>query len=83
MNMTNKTFPTTTSTTTNPSWTGTGSNVGLFRQRPVTNQLSHCTALANTVSIILYTEFLVTHSFVIVVSKILTINIKKQLLYRV
>jgi len=31
----------------------------------------------------LYTEFLVTHSFVIVVSKILTINIKKQLLYRV
>lgn len=57
MNMTNKTFPTTTSTTTNPSWTGTGSNVGLFRQRPVTNQLSHCTALANTVSIILYTEF--------------------------
>jgi hypothetical protein len=40
-----KTCPSATLSTTNPTWTESGSNPGLRGERPATNHLSHGTAL--------------------------------------
>jgi hypothetical protein len=41
-----KTCPSATLSTTNPTWTDPGSNSGLRGERPATNRLSHGTAQA-------------------------------------
>jgi hypothetical protein len=45
-----KTCPTATLSTTNPTWTDSGSNPGLRGERPATNGLSHGTAVSVTFS---------------------------------
>jgi hypothetical protein len=42
-----KTCPIATLSTTNPTWTDPGSNLGLRGERPATNRLSHGTAELN------------------------------------
>ena len=42
-----KTCPSATLSTTNPTWTGPGSNLGLRGERLATNRLSHGTAFTN------------------------------------
>jgi hypothetical protein len=43
-----KTCPNSTLSITNPTWTDPGSNLGLRRERPATNRLSHGTAISNS-----------------------------------
>jgi hypothetical protein len=40
-----KTYPSATLSTTNPTWTDQGSNLGISGERPATNRLSHGTAI--------------------------------------
>jgi hypothetical protein len=47
-----KTCPSATLTTTNPTWTDPGSNLGLCGGRPATNRLSHGTTMC-----VLFVEF--------------------------
>jgi hypothetical protein len=42
-----KTCPSSTLSTTNPTWTHPGSNLDLRGGRPVANRLSHATAINN------------------------------------
>jgi hypothetical protein len=42
-----KTCPSATLSTTNPTWTNSGSNPVLLGERPVTNRISHGTAYGN------------------------------------
>jgi hypothetical protein len=44
-----KTCPSSTLSTTNPTWIGRGANPGLHVERPTTNDLSHSTALNSVV----------------------------------
>jgi hypothetical protein len=44
-----KTYPSVTLSTTNPTWTDPGSKPGLRGGRPLTNRLSHGTALVQQV----------------------------------
>jgi hypothetical protein len=46
-----KTCPSATLSTTNPTWTDPGSNLGLRGGRPATDGLSHGTALRSTVTL--------------------------------
>jgi hypothetical protein len=57
-----KNRPSTTLSTTSPTWTDPGTNLGLRGERVATNRLSHATAYLSGYFFVLCTEIIRNHS---------------------